>query len=224
MMEDSTNNQNRRKNGGGNWIGILIFLLIVGSQFFPSIIQNITQIFGQSAGMQIGTSLTALLPYIIAGVVILSIVWSVLSNITRSTGSGTSMPRTTLERPGSLSSSPYERSRPLSSSTTGHVNLPTTSWKSGGQGSPFPPGVHLGQSRPEAATAAYSQLPRGINMEIPRSINMERLSASIRHGNPYKTPGFEPMVDPKLIVFGVLGLMLIVGGLMFGVWISSVLP
>jgi hypothetical protein len=73
--------------------------------------------------------------------------------------------------------------------------------------------VHLGQSRFENANSSLSQLPRGINMEIPRGIDMERLSA---RGTPqrYTTPGFEPIVDGKVLAYGFVGLVLLGGALL----------
>jgi hypothetical protein len=50
-------------------------------------------------------------------------------------------------------------------------------------------------------------------MEIPRGIDMERLSA---RGTPqrYTTPGFEPIVDGKVLAYGFVGLVLLGGALL----------
>jgi hypothetical protein len=49
-------------------------------------------------------------------------------------------------------------------------------------------------------------------MEIPRSIDMERVSARATRQR-YTTPGFEPIIDGKVLAYGIVAVVLLVGGL-----------
>jgi uncharacterized membrane protein YphA (DoxX/SURF4 family) len=207
------NQRTKKKNGGGNWIGILIFLLVIGSQFIPQLLNNLSGILGPATTQQLGAVLPSLVPFLIIGLIILSIVVPVIMAIGRGLGrlseSGSDMSYTATNTPTTTytaSSSASSGMPKLPTSPFGAPNLPTS------QG-PFPRGVHLGQSRFENANSSLSQLPRGVNMEIPRGIDMERLSA---RGTPqrYTTPGFEPIVDGKVLAYGFVGLVLLGGALL----------
>jgi uncharacterized membrane protein YphA (DoxX/SURF4 family) len=198
----------KKKNGGGNWIGILIFLLVIGSQFIPQLLNNLSGILGPATTQQLSAVLPSLVPFFIIGLIILSIVVPVIMAVGRGLGRlSESGSDTSYTATGYTASSSQGSGMPqLPSSPFGVPNLPTS------QG-PFPRGVHLGQSRFENANSSLSQLPRGVNMEIPRGIDMERLSA---RGTPqrYTTPGFEPIVDGKVLAYGFVGLVLLGGALL----------
>jgi hypothetical protein len=197
----------KKKNGGGNWIGILIFLLVIGSQFIPQLLNNLSGILGPATTQQLSAVLPSLVPFFIIGLIILSIVVPVIMAVGRGLGRlSESGSDTSYTATGYTASSSQGSGMPqLPSSPFGVPNLPTS------QG-PFPRGVHLGQSRFENANSSLSQLPRGVNMEIPRGIDMERLSA---RGTPqrYTTPGFEPIIDGKVLTYSIVG-MLMFGGVL----------
>jgi hypothetical protein len=210
------NQRNKKKSNGGNWIGILIFLLVVGSQFLPQVLNNLSNVLGPATAQQLSAMLPSLVPIIILGLIILSIVVPLISAVGRGlgrlseNGSDTSYTATTMTSSTTYAASSSQGSGlpNLPSSPFGPPNLPTS------QG-PFPRGVHLGQSRWDSASGSYSQLPRGINMEIPRGIDMERVSARATR-QQYSTPGFEPIIDGKVLGYGIVAAVVIVGVLVLG--------
>jgi hypothetical protein len=201
----------KKKNGGGNWIGILIFLLVIGSQFIPQILNNLSGILGQATTQQLGAVLPSLVPVIIIGLIILSIVVPVVLAVGRGLGrlsegsSDMSYTASGSQTTYTTSSSQGSGMPQLPASPFGPPNLPTS------QG-PVPRGVNLGGSRFETANSSLSQLPRGVNMEIPRGIDMERVSARATRQR-YTTPGFEPIIDGKVLAYGFVAVVLVVGGL-----------
>ncbi len=224
-MDQSSGKKKKKGNNIGNVISILIFVAIFGSQFFsPTVIQNITQgvsqFIGQTTGFQIGTSLVSWIPILIIGFIVLSIVWSVVASIGRNLSRNSEVPSpmntTTVSSPTSSGQSTLSNpSVKLGSSTYN-----TRTMNNAARQQQFPPGVNLGQSDPNAAFSSYSRLPRGINMEIPRGVNMEQVSKAATP-NRYKTPGFEPVIDGKILGYGLFGLLLISGVLGFGAWLAG---
>jgi hypothetical protein len=49
-------------------------------------------------------------------------------------------------------------------------------------------------------------------------------SGKLNHAPNYKTPGFEPIVDGKVLAFGLAALVLVVGVLVLTGWLATVLP
>jgi hypothetical protein len=216
-----TTNEQKRKSGI-NWAGILVFLLIAGSQFVPGILNSIQNMFGQSATIQqIMRSLPSL-PMLIGGIIILAIVGSVISSFLNSLGavkSGADSQNSTYLSTSSMPSSPIDRTSMPTSWGASDYNYTKSS------SSPFPRGVHLGQTHPERSLERQYQyqLPQGINLQTPRSLDIERVSRSATP-NRYQTPGFEPVVNGKVLVFGILGALLAIGAMLFGNWLAWLLP
>ncbi len=229
-MDPSSRERGKRKNGVGNWIGIGVFVLLILVQFLQPLLQNLGSLFGPNATLQIGNTLSSWLPYAIVGLIMLSLLWSVLSAVVggiRRIGQGSEMP-------SPMSGIPTASSRRVPGSTYQAPSLPGSmklpdSWESAADARAAAErlrGVNLGQSDPMNFTyniSSVSQLPRGVHMEIPRSVNMSQISASATP-NMYKTPGYEPVVDPKLIGMSIAGLVLLGVAFGFGLWLVSVLP
>lgn len=226
-MDQSSRNKKKKGNSLGNVISIIIFVAIFSQFFSPALIQNIiqsvSQFVGQTTGLQIGTSLGSWIPILIIGFIVLSIVWSVVTAIGRNLGRNSEMPSpmstTTVSRPTSSGQS-ASYNNPSPSGKLGSSTYNTSTMNNAARQQQFPPGVHLGQADPNAAFSSYSRLPRGINMEIPRGVNMEQVSKAATP-NRYKTPGFEPVIDGKILGYGLFGLLLITGVLGFGVWLAG---
>jgi hypothetical protein len=222
MMSNTPSDQrNNRKKSGGNWIGIIIFLIIFGSQFIPQILNSVQQVIGQGTAQQLAGSISSLAPILITGAIVLLALWSVVSGITRGMGS--------LNTPSRMPTSTGGNSAYIDASNIDTTTLPLspfpqskvpTSWNTS---SPFPPGVHLGDTNLDRALTYSSQIPRGVNMEIPRSVNMEQISRSATPSR-YHTPGFEPLVNGAVLMYGILVVLLVGGGLMFLGWMNGLLP
>lgn len=236
MYEQQKDNKQR----GGGWLGILIFFLILASQFLPQIISNLSGILGQNTAQQIGFSLANLLPIFVIGLIVFSILWSIFSGITRMTrrqndtspiGSGSIPPRMTTEMSsttlssGSLGSSRSSGTPSLQSLPRGvrmeipqEVHLGGTSLSNAYvTGNQIPRGVHLGQVNTQDSFRTSYRLPRDVNMEIPRSTAMEKLRTTSR--TPTRAPGFEPIVDGRVLTYGIISLF--IGGLVLatGIWL-----
>jgi hypothetical protein len=50
-------------------------------------------------------------------------------------------------------------------------------------------------------------------MEIPRGIDMERVSARATRQR-YTTPGFEPIIDGAVLMYGIVAALVLGGGLL----------
>jgi hypothetical protein len=218
MDHKTTGTNEQKRKSGINWAGILVFLLIAGSQFMPGLINGIQNMFGQSATVQQILSSLPSLPMLIAGIIVLAIVGSVISSFLGSLGavkSGADSQNSTYLSTSSMPSSPIDK-----------TNLPT-SWGSidytKSSSSPFPRGVHLGHAQPERSLERRYQPPQGVNLQAPRSVDMEQISRSATPSR-YQTPGFEPLVNGKVLVFGILGALLAIGALIFGNWLAGILP
>jgi hypothetical protein len=176
--------------------------------------------FGQSATVQQILSSLPSLPVLIGGIIVLAIVGSVISSFLNSLGavkSGADSQGQTYLSTSSMPSSPIDRTNLPTSWGSSNYNYTTAST------SPFPRGVHLGHARPERSLERRYQPPQNANLQMPRSIDMERVSRSATPSR-YHTPGFEPIVNGKVLVFGILGALLAIGALVFGNWLAGILP
>jgi hypothetical protein len=157
---------------------------------------------------------------LIAGIIILAIVGSVISSFLGRLGSITSG--------ADSQNSNYLSTSSMPSSPIDRTSLPT-SWGSSdynytkSSASPFPRGVHLGHARPERSLEHRYQPPQNVNLQMPRSVNMEQVSRSATPSR-YQTPGFEPVVNGKVLVFGILGALFAIGAMAFGNWLAGILP
>lgn len=204
-MTHSPYNTGKKKDTGkglSNWIGIIVFLLVIGSQFVQPLLHILSQVLGHAAAAQIGISLSSLLPMLIVGLVILSIVVSVLSGLVRA-----------LRRLGESSDSP------TGGGLAGMSSLEMPAWTEQPVRMPSAPA----QKTPPpgySPSASYQPpaLPRGIN------ISTRSLTSQPAPARPYQKPDFDPLVSGKVILFGIVGIVVLAGGLAVGAWLNSVLP
>ncbi len=210
-------NQPEERQNGGAWLGILIFALVVGSQFLPGILGLLSGILGQQTSQQISSSLSGLFPYAIVALMVISIIWSIVSGVIRAvnrnsgstptstprgtTISPTTLPDTTRLPPGIRMEIPRE------------VNLAGLSLsKASEKQTTLPEGVNFGKlNRTDAFSAMYT-LPRGVNMDIPRS----RMLTQMGRQKPLtRAPGYDPIISPQVLTIMVLATIL--GAAAFGV-------
>lgn len=210
------NHQQEERQGGGAWLGIVIFALVVGSQFLPGILGLLSGILGPTTTQQIGSSLSALFPYAIVALMLISIIWSVVNGVIRTinrnnggtptrmprgtTLSTTTLPDTTRLPPGIRMEMPRE------------VNLAGLSLRGASEKqTTLPEGVNFGMlNRTDAFSAMYT-LPRGVHMDIPPSSMMTQM----RRQKPItRAPGYDPVISPQVLTFLVLTALL--GAAAFG--------
>ncbi|NJL32737.1 MAG: hypothetical protein HC893_01375 [Chloroflexaceae bacterium] len=87
---------NRNKNNISNWLGILFFVIFLGAQFIQPLFNMLAQFIGQATAQRLGASLAPLLPIVVIGLVVISILVSVMSAI----GRGVTRMRDSVELPG----------------------------------------------------------------------------------------------------------------------------
>jgi len=152
--------QRKRRNSNNNWIGTLIFLMIVFGSTLSRFIVGV--IFG-ATGVLVDSNL------VFIGLIILAVAVSVFGSLARGLGRINS---------GSESKLP----------TTPSIQPPTF-------------GVGLPSSTPPPTFDAGAALPPQMEQtQLPGS------------------PGYEPVIDPRVLVFGIVGL--IVFGIVFLVILS----
>lgn len=194
------------KKSGFNWIGLVLFLIVVGAQFIRPLFNTVSQFFvGQATAAQLGSSLSSFLPLLIAGLVVLFAVVPAFMAILRGLGS--------------LSSSNDLPAR--TQMTTSGPGLPP-SMQHMGSGSLNYSGMESHQSGDFTRTLQKSNArtsPR------PYGMDLDKLAAEgMRTKEEYRAPGFEPVVSGKVVLFGILAVVLLFVGLSFGSWLSALLP
>ncbi len=169
-----------KRNASGNWIGIVIFILVIAG---PQIANVISNLISSISGGAVSLSPNTLIPLLILGAVLLSALIGV-GRALRSAGDtragpapsrGSNMPRPPMSSPGS--SAPGAGQRPAA---------------------PLPP---RNFSPPSSSS-------------LPKSLQQNQQSSDLRPGQLPGPPRFEPIVDPRVLSFGLAGLL--VFGVIFG--------
>lgn len=246
MSQVSETEQEEKKGCGSNLLGLLIFFLIAGSQFVQPALNMLSHVLGQQTSQQLGSSLSSVLPIIIIGLVVLSVIVPILSGVIRvigrlTQGNDTPAPHPYGRRPSSATSLPAPSRLPASRTGQGGSSFPATSARSSPYGAPFPlaptpgstPSSQATQSSSSPITSTWgtytSTMYTGKRETVSRPIgsgdlDLEQMRTRMGIPQMYQTPGFEPLVDGKVLTFGLLGAMVIGGSLVFGNWLVSVLP
>lgn len=198
--------EEENKKSGFNWIGLVLFLLVVGSQFIRPLFNTVSQFFvGQATAAQLGSSLSAFLPLLIGGLVVLFAVVPAVMSILRGLGGLTS----TNDIPARTQMTPSGSGLPPSLQHMGSGSLNYSGMESYQSGD-FTRTLHKSNERTS---------PR------PYGMDLDKLAAEgMRTKQDYQVPGFEPIVSGKIILFGILAVVLLFVGLSFGNWLSSLLP
>jgi hypothetical protein len=204
-MPDNENEEDT-KRGGFNWIGLLLFLVVVGAQFAQPLLNTLSQFFmGQATAAQLGSSLSSFLPLLIGGLVVLFAVVPLLMSILRGLGSLTS----TNDIPARIQMSSDGPGLPPSMRHMGGSSLNYSGMESYQQGD-FTHTLQKSNARTQ---------PR------PYGMDLDKLAAEgMRTKQEYQAPGFEPIVSGKVVLFGILAAVLLLVGLSFGNWLSALLP
>lgn len=194
-MEDENEQRNRRRGGGSGWIGIVIFLLIAfGSQVVGFLSRFLSQLTGGSLNVAPGTLMLVL----IGGLIVLSVLLSVMRAIVGAARSNeTRLPTSLPPQPPQLPRAP-ERSGMAPPRMPEQPRLPPS----------------LPASRMPSPPQSPMSSPEWIRSRASSDINMQRMPGA---------PRFEPIVDPKVLGFGILGL-LVLGGVFGLVFLFSSIP
>ncbi|NJN65549.1 MAG: hypothetical protein HC884_01970 [Chloroflexaceae bacterium] len=237
-------NQPKSQRKGTNWIGLVIFLLVfVGPQIIPPISRFVSQRTGGT--IQIGTGI---LPFIIIGLVVLTVLGTIGRAITKmSQGSGPSAP--SIATPTNLASSLAPPS-----STSSAIARAAAPWSpsssASGSGAPDPSSLGLGSSSFSSLLAAQKTGPSGLTRpgqggrwddtqgddDFEDDSGLEEGIRRFSQGSSVFAPSgaafsrssylpgaprFEPLVSGKVVGWGLLGAILIGSGLALGSWIGQ---
>jgi hypothetical protein len=198
------NQSPQKKKKGINW-GFLIFLLIVfGPQLFAWISRTLSQVSGGSFNP--GSS-TNIIPVIIIGLVLLSVIVGVVRAIGETTrsSSGQSWPTSSASTTSTISSSrssvadlleASKRAQPTSSQAT----RTSTSWDD------------FADLFDDDDTEAFHFAEKTRSRPIRTISDMPG------------APRFEPVISGAAIGFGLLGALLLGGAFFLGNWLTTVLP
>lgn len=227
--------EEQQDEGGFNWVGIVIFLLVVGSQFLQPLLNYLGQFIGQGAAQRVGGTLTNWLPMLVVGFIGLTIVIAVV----RAIAGGVSRIQQSTEGAASPSNLPEQMRMPSST---------FPDWASGGS--------HTTSSGPRSTTTSYierlermqhnqgempanigpatvsnsdiAQLPRGMrpaasdlytmprdmrpsSQEVPDVLRKVHAPSSFMRNGRLQTPGFEPIIDGTILTLGILAILVLVG-------------
>ncbi|NJL05969.1 MAG: hypothetical protein HC911_13895 [Chloroflexaceae bacterium] len=207
--------EQERQGGLANSLGLIIFLLAIGSQFLQPVLAWLGQFIGAGAANRIGSTLPSLLPIIIVGLVLLSIVWSVGSAVARGIGGlqrgsepnspMTSLPQTT---PYSTPSTSVPYSMPKSDAPMpfpgqGKASVPpmyTTPHPNEQSYAPDMEDLFPHSKRSEGLPPSYNHLPRA---PLPGKLEASAPSRMLKNGT-ITTPSFEPIIDSTVLTYGIL--------------------
>jgi hypothetical protein len=223
-----------RSGCSSNWFGIIIFLIILGYQFVGPLLANLN--VQSNTGQRILTLISNNLPVFIVGLVLLSIIipaiTAMLRGINRMTQGGDVAARTgEMQLPSSMqqtrqspfqgqSSSPtYRDTSSIYKATSSTYDELLSQATGSGSKRALPTGYrsHTPGSHTYGSTHTRMDTRTSVPRQAPSSIYSY-------HAQQPKTPGFDPIVDPWLVVVGIL---LIGGGIavLAGLgWLVTVLP
>lgn len=223
--------EQERRGGLANSLGLIIFLLAIGSQFLQPVLSWLGQFIGAGAANRIGITVPSLLPIIIVGLVLLSIVWSVGSAVAR--GIGGMRRDSELESP----TASLPQTKPYNTTSTTSTSVPYSMPKAADAPMPFPgqgkasvppmytspePNKQLSTlntaepfpltKRSESLPQSYNQLPRP---PLPGKLEASAPSRMLKNGQ-ITTPSFEPIIDSTVLTYGILAsfiVLALLGGL-----------
>ncbi len=179
--------QHKKGKRGSNWIGLVIFLLIIAGQPILNIVSNIVARISNNTV----TMPTNILPLVIGGFVLVATLIALVQGARNLSERGTS--------------------QQFPTNPTGRT--PEGGWKP--RSDTFKaPSAYTPPRPPESPYTSPSGLPPSLQQ---RSVKRDDIS-------PQKLPGaprFEPIVDARVVTFGILGLVFlgIVFGAAFLLWI-----
>lgn len=201
------------QNSLANTLGLIIFLLAVGSQFIQPLFNWLGQFIGAGTANRLSSTLPSLFPLLIVGLVLLTVVISVVSAISSGIGrmrQNSEMRTTTSYPQTSYPQTSYPRPSATSPSYSSRRTISTDTYQPGVPSAPnmndiFPP------TSPQMRGGAYDKnLPRA---PLPGKIDIKAPSTMVKNGQ-VRTPNFEPILDATVLTYGVLALL--IGGAMLG--------
>ncbi len=231
LQPDYKDEEEQEQRGGlANALGLIIFLLAIGSQFLQPVLAWLGQFIGMGAANRIGGTLPSLLPIIIVGLVLLSIVWSVGSAVAR--GIGGMRRNSELESPtASLpQTKPYTTPSTLRTSDSYSIPKGDAPMPFPSQGKAAVPPVYTAPdaNEPSYALKTEDSFPRDERMEslppranqlppppLPGKLEVNTPSRMFKNGQ-ITTPSFEPIIDGTVLTYGILASVLVLallGGL-----------
>ncbi len=198
------------QNSLANTLGLIIFLLAIGSQFIQPLFGWLGQFIGAGTANRLGSTIPNLFPLLIIGLVLLTVVISVVSSIAAGVGR---MRRDSDTPTPSLPPSPYPSTSGSYPSAANRGTTRSTTQQSYQPGVPTAPNMDTifphGQSK--SSSSAYN-LPRA---PLPSNPRLHQQSSMLKNGQ-VRTPDFEPILDATVLTYGILAI-LISGALIGGV-------
>ena len=218
--------EQERQGGLANSLGLSIFLLAIGSQFLQPMLAWLGQFIGTGAANRIGSTLPSLLPIIIVGLVLLSIVWSVGAAVARGIGgmqrgSEPDSPMASLPKTMSNATStsvPYgmpKSDAPMPFPGQGKASVPpmaTTPHPSESSYAPDMEDIFPHSTPREGLPPSSKHLPRA---PLPGKLEASAPSRMLKNGKII-TPSFEPIIDSTVLTYGILAsfiVLALLGGL-----------
>ncbi len=221
LQPEYKDEEQERQGGLANALGLIIFLLAIGSQFLQPLLAWLGQFIGAGAANRIGSALPSLLPIIIVGLVLLSIVWSVGAAVARGIGSlqrssepdspTASLPKTT---PYTTASGP-KSDEPMPIPGQGKASVPPMYTTPHSHEQSYAPDMEdiFPHSKPsEGLPPSSRHLPRA---PLPGKLEASAPSRMIKNGK-ITTPSFEPIIDSTVLTYGILAsfiVLALLGGL-----------
>lgn len=217
---DNTKKQQKKK--GANWIGWLIFFILV---FGPNIIRPVSRVISQVTGGTVNIGVN-IIPAIIGIIAVVMVLTSILRAAARySKRNETTLP-TTLSSPSSSSSSSSPSWSDIASSTTFSTKSLSTSsstssdwFTSGRQSQPVKDDADerfdslFDYDDDEEETQWQGGFSRPHQPATPKRLS--DIAPPVR---------FEPVISGKAILAAIVAFLLVGGGLAFGGIMSGMLP
>lgn len=211
LPEQRPEEENSGQNSLANTLGLIIFLLAIGSQFIQPLFSWLGQFIGAGTANRLGSTIPNLLPLLIISLVLLTVVISVVSSIASRVG------RMRRDGEPSLPTTPPPASYPMSSdpypSASSRSTTRTAAQQSYQPGEPAAPNMDeiFPQGRRKQSLPAHN-LPRA---PLPGNTRLNQYSSMLKN-EQVRTPKFEPILDATVLTYGILAL-LISGALIGGI-------
>lgn len=216
---DNTKQQQKKK--GSNWIGWLIFFILV---FGPNIIRPVSQIISQATGGTVNIGVN-IIPVIIGILAVGTILTSILRAAVRySQRNETTLP-TTLSSPTSSSSSSPSWSNKASSTTFSTTPLSTSSSTSSDWLTQNRQSQPVKNESDDRFDSLFDDDDDEKETQWQGGFSRPRQPATPKQLSDIAPPvRFEPIITGKAILAAIVTFLLVGGGLAFGSIMSGMLP
>ncbi len=214
-----TESNNKKQKKGSNWIGWLIFLVLI---FGPNIIRPLSQFLSQVTGGAVNIGI-GVIPVIIAALVVLMILSSIVRAIngpsaqegTQLSSSMSSSRVSAASMPSTMPTATFPTSSDATRSYRGAADIPSPSdrisWNPKKSGL-ADVDIDLDDDLDALFVQVATKAPQRTDTANPR----------FKHLPP--PPTFEPVVSGQAILFVILSFLLLGGGLALAGFINAIIP